>query len=218
MAKKITEQSEQMLWRTISTTLMDAEPRAALVLSAESDEGAPEAALGACRAARAEGLSACLVSWSAEPEALLCDAWRPSAEDDDDRLPLPGHTLSIRHGAPGEPDVLDFTLKEGLLRDLVTNARAKEGANAHVIDALLSGLGLRYDVTIVIGGAALVDPYALILADSVPGVVLVVRSGRTRLADAGRAKSLIESAGGSILGVVMTHRQTYLPAWLDRRL
>ena len=62
------------------------------------------------------------------------------------------------------------------------------------------------------------DPYSLLLARHVRGVVLAVRADATRLSDVGKAKALIEDAGGELLGTVLTNRKYYVPRWIYRRL
>jgi hypothetical protein len=199
---------------------MEAEPRAALFACAEGDEGSAEAALGACRAAEAEGLRACMLLWGSEPYKLAAKTWRQASDAEAVPFLLGRHPLKILRGMPGDPDVLEVALKENLLRDVVTAERQPSGGDkrAALTDVLLSELGRVYDVTVIVCGPVLIDPYALILADSVPGVVLVIRSEKTRLAEATRAKSLVEAAGGSIVGAVMTYHKQYLPDWLARRL
>ncbi|MFC7052623.1 hypothetical protein ACFQI3_07975 [Hansschlegelia quercus] len=199
---------------------MEAEPRAALFACAEGDEGSAEAALGACRAAEAEGLRSCMLLWGSEPYKLAAKTWRQAADADSAPFVLGRHPLKILRGMPGDPDVLELALKENFLRDVVTAERQPGGGDLRtgLTDVLLSELGKLYDVTVIVTGPVIADPYALILADSVPGVVIVIRSGKTRLAEATRVKSLVEAAGGSIVGAVMTYHKQYLPDWLARRL
>jgi protein-tyrosine kinase len=56
------------------------------------------------------------------------------------------------------------------------------------------------------------------LASRVDGVVLVTRAEKTRWEVAERAKELLESAGGNILGVVLNRRQFHVPKWLYNTL
>ena len=219
MTRNSAKQSARTLWRTISTNLMDAELRAALFVAPEGDEGEAQAALLACRAAVAEGFNVCLVvADSSGSNALKC-----LAEVGDGtpalRFLVAGHDIVVEKGRNGEPDILRLRLEGSLLRDMITHVDAPRSSNAGDLrDQLLARLNESYAIAIVLGGAVLSDPYSLVFADRVPGVILVLRAGRARARDAERAKSLVEAAGGNILGSVMTHRRTYLPGWLARRL
>lgn len=61
-------------------------------------------------------------------------------------------------------------------------------------------------------------PEARILSGKVDGVVLVVEAGRTRRRAAVSAKSLIEDAGGRLLGVVLNKVKYYIPEWIYKRI
>jgi capsular exopolysaccharide synthesis family protein len=62
------------------------------------------------------------------------------------------------------------------------------------------------------------SPETLILASKVDGIVLVVKSEKTRREVAIKAKKQLEAAGGKILGVVMNKRKYYIPEWIYRHL
>lgn len=217
MARYSPKDSARTLWRTISTNLLDADHRAALFVSADGDEGETESAVLACRAAVAEGFNACLVV-AGNDRAAAALLRTHDGSDIAATIHVGGHELQIIRGRPGGPDILHLKLESALLRDLVTHARGPESNIGDLRDQLLARLEELYEIAVILGGSVLIDPYSLIFADRVPGVVLVLRSAHTRLQDLGRAKSLIEAAGGAILGTVMTQRKFYVPAWLDRRL
>lgn len=207
------------LWRTISTTLMDAEPRAVLFVSSEGNEGEIEAALLACREACREGFEVCLI--------VADDGRTPTSKAEDIQsneasglvISLLGHSLRIEKGAAGQPDILRLKLEGELLRDIVSRSQnLPTNGDDDLRRQLLARLNRKYKFIIIVGGSVLVNPYSLIFADRVPGVVLVVRSGHARLHDVGRAVSLVEASGGSILGSVLTDQPSFLPDWIERRL
>jgi Mrp family chromosome partitioning ATPase len=63
-------------------------------------------------------------------------------------------------------------------------------------------------------------PYAdaLTLASKVDRVILVTQADRTQRGHLERAKSELENAGGTILGVVLNRKASHAPPWLQRRL
>jgi Mrp family chromosome partitioning ATPase len=62
------------------------------------------------------------------------------------------------------------------------------------------------------------SPETLILAAKVDGIVLVVKSEKTRRQVAIKAKKQLEAAGGKILGIVLNKRKYYIPEWIYRHL
>ena len=57
-----------------------------------------------------------------------------------------------------------------------------------------------------------------ILCSKVDGVILVVKSGKTRKQVIFQAKKELESAGGRFLGTILNQREYYIPEWLYKRL
>ncbi len=86
------------------------------------------------------------------------------------------------------------------------------------IDGMLSECRDRFDL-IVIDSAPLV-PFAegVQLSRKVDGVVLVVRSGATKQAQAQRVLALLDDAGARVLGSVLNGRRFYIPRFIYDRL
>ncbi len=63
--------------------------------------------------------------------------------------------------------------------------------------------------------SAKASPESLALAHLCSGTVLIVHAGRTRIADVLAASREIESAGGRVLGTVLTQVPQRLPAWIN---
>jgi capsular exopolysaccharide synthesis family protein len=61
------------------------------------------------------------------------------------------------------------------------------------------------------------SPYCRVLCAKADGVVLVIRSGKTRREVALRTKKELEEAGGKILGVVLNRRKCYIPNFIYER-
>jgi len=85
-------------------------------------------------------------------------------------------------------------------------------------DHFLKAVREKFDFTILDAPPLSVAPESRILCARADGVVLVVRSGKTRVLQAQRAKKAIEESGTSPLGVVLNRRTYYIPHWIYRRL
>lgn len=57
-----------------------------------------------------------------------------------------------------------------------------------------------------------------ILSSKVDGVILVVKSGKTRKQVILQAKKELETAGGKFLGAILNQREYYIPKWIYKRL
>ena len=57
-----------------------------------------------------------------------------------------------------------------------------------------------------------------ILSSMVDGIILVVKSGKTRRQVVARAKDIIMESGGNILGVVLNKTKHYIPDWIYKKL
>ena len=130
---------------------------------------------------------------------------------------MQGSELKIEPGGEVDPDLLDIELSSNVLRAFIRTSGAEQ-QDADFGSVLLQQLTSRYDAIFVVAGSVLSDPYSLLLARHVRGVVLAVRADATRLSDVGKAKALIEDAGGELLGTVLTNRKYYVPRWIYRRL
>ncbi len=69
----------------------------------------------------------------------------------------------------------------------------------------LERLHLLFGAIVVAGPELAVSPGALRLAAAVDGVVLVLRSGMTSVAEAREMRDRVLSAGGQLMGAVLTH-------------
>jgi protein-tyrosine kinase len=84
------------------------------------------------------------------------------------------------------------------------------------IDHLIVQLKQKFNFVIFDAAPALEFPDAYALAPKVDGIILVVESEKTLIADAQRAKRDLERAGGRILGVVLNRYKDYTPASLRK--
>ena len=73
---------------------------------------------------------------------------------------------------------------------------------------VINALRQRYDLVLLDAPPVLPVPDAMILAPLVDGIILVYQVGRASRQALLRAKSLLEGAGGKILGVVLNHIHT----------
>ena len=133
------------------------------------------------------------------------------------KLWVQGSEFDVEPGGEVDPDLLDIELSSNVLRAFIHTSGAEQ-QDADFGSVLLQQLTSRYDAIFVVAGSVLSDPYSLLLARHVRGVVLAVRADATRLSDGGKAKALIEDAGGELLGTVLTNRKYYVPRWIYRRL
>lgn len=76
----------------------------------------------------------------------------------------------------------------------------------------------KYDLTIIDCPAVFSDRYFELCPEAVDGVVLVVQAERSRPEIIRQAQSLIENAGGKLIGAILNRRRTYIPEWLYRLL
>lgn len=85
-------------------------------------------------------------------------------------------------------------------------------------DRLLSLVRNRFDYVFLDAPPVLGFPESLILSSRVDAVILVVRSGSTRLEVALKARETLEKAGAKILGVVINRRRYHIPDRIYRLL
>jgi protein-tyrosine kinase len=87
-----------------------------------------------------------------------------------------------------------------------------------IFDTFLSSMRNLFDFIILDAPPVPNFSEALVLCAKLDGVVLVLRSGKTRKQVAVRAKKEIEGAGGNILGVVLNRRKFHIPPWIYKLL
>jgi Mrp family chromosome partitioning ATPase len=76
----------------------------------------------------------------------------------------------------------------------------------------------KYDLTIIDCPAVFSDRYFGLCPEAADGVVLIVQAEHSRPEIIRQAKSLIENAGGKIIGSILNRRHTYIPDFLYRLL
>lgn len=89
---------------------------------------------------------------------------------------------------------------------------------ARSVDEFYGYLREQFTLTIVDCPPIIENPHLASLAHFADGVILVVEAERTRVRVIERARSLIEMAGGNVLGVVLNKRPDYIPQFLYRFL
>jgi len=86
------------------------------------------------------------------------------------------------------------------------------------IPAFMDRLRQTFDLVIIASPAASEAPMGVLLSPYVDGNVLVLRSGQTRVPVAAELRDSLRSAGGSVVGVVLTRCRSFVPRWLRRWL
>lgn len=121
----------------------------------------------------------------------------------DDLLPL------IRQEGPGS--LFSITLESGRLL-------APTAHNGEALSRLIGALRAHY--TTVVWDVPPLDmaPVSGIIAHSVAGVVLVIHAGHTRWHAARHHAERLRYAGGTLIGVVLNRKKTYIPGWIYRVL
>ena len=76
----------------------------------------------------------------------------------------------------------------------------------------------KYDLTIIDCPAVFSDRYFELSPEAADGVVLVVQAERNRPEIIRQAQSLIENAGGKLIGAILNRRHTYIPDFIYRLL
>lgn len=88
--------------------------------------------------------------------------------------------------------------------------------NSQLVDAMLDEFRMQYDAVIVDLPPAEDLGSALPLAKQLPGVLLVVRSEKTRQPDAQRALERLAEDGVPVSGTVLNQYRNHVPRWLRR--
>jgi len=86
------------------------------------------------------------------------------------------------------------------------------------VHPVLSRLRAGYHVTVLDAAPILSAPETAVLAGMVDGVVLVVRSGRTKREVVQRSLDQLQKYGARVLGAVMNRQQYVIPEFIYRRL
>ena len=85
-------------------------------------------------------------------------------------------------------------------------------------DQFLKSMSKKFDYIILDAPPVSGFPECRVVCPKVDGVVLVIKSGKTRRQVALRAKKHVEEAGGNVLGVVINKRKYYIPDFIYKRL
>jgi len=155
----------------------------------------------------------------ADSRVLLVDA---------DRTQL---TTAATFGCPTELGICDqFQAGSPLEERMVTgpgNPRLQIGVlcgqrspplSRKAMPSLYEQFRAKYDLTIVDCPAVFSDRYFELSPEAADGVVLVVQAERNRPEIIRQAQSLIENAGGKLIGAILNRRHTYIPDFIYRLL
>ena len=153
--------------------------------------------------------------------ALLLDAQAPRPAGE--RRPGPGASRVGRapHGAPvpeagGTPAARGGQpLSVAALNDEIRRAGGRAPA---AVRAFFTTVSAQFDWVIVDGAPVLESPESVDLAPLVDGVVLVVRSGKTKRPVVVRAVDLLRKSGARVLGSVLNRRRFEIPDFIYRRV
>ncbi len=88
--------------------------------------------------------------------------------------------------------------------------------NGEILSGLVQDWRSRYDSVVWDTPPLDVAPIGNLIARSVSGVILVLHAGHSRWHTARHHAERIRYAGGSLLGVVLNRKKTYIPAWIYR--
>jgi len=130
---------------------------------------------------------------------------------------------TLRRGSPAIEAARSATREargRGALDLLPLGDRLRGGATVPVASfrALLDHVGAGYDWMIVDGSPLLESPEAAPLAAQLDGVVMVVRSGRSKRPVLHRALDLLRRSGANVLGTVLNRRRLEIPDFIYRRI
>ncbi len=84
--------------------------------------------------------------------------------------------------------------------------------------SLYEQLRARYDLSVIDCPAVASERYFELSPEAADGVVLVVQAERNRPEIIRHAQSLIENAGGKLIGAILNRRHTYIPDFIYRLL
>lgn len=116
------------------------------------------------------------------------------------------------------PEALVTRIEDRNLSVISAGTPSNEPVDLEVVDALLARMHSQFDFIVL--DAPPVNVYAdtSVLATKVDGVVLVVETDVTPLAEVEAAKRQLIKVGARILGVVLNRRRSYIPAFVESLL
>jgi Mrp family chromosome partitioning ATPase len=155
----------------------------------------------------------------ADSRVLLVDA---------DRIQL---TTAMKFGCPTDFGIFDEVKAGAAVEERMMTAPDKTELQIGVLCGQRSPSLLRkampllydqfrgkYDFAVIDCPAVFSDRYFELSPEAADGVILVVQAERNRPEIIRQAQSLIENAGGKIIGAILNRRHTYIPDFLYRLL
>jgi Mrp family chromosome partitioning ATPase len=97
-------------------------------------------------------------------------------------------------------------------------SRGPSAVDADTLREIYGGLRDHYDLVVIDCPSVAGGRFADLSPEAADGIVLVVQAEKTRPAVISHAKSLVEQAGGRLLGAVLNKRTNYIPEFLYRML
>jgi Mrp family chromosome partitioning ATPase len=179
---------------SLEGTLPARSPRSIMLVSAQAREGTSTVALQFAESlARESGARVLLVDANTRRSSPLLEAARAAAG------------RPVEHGALG-------------LLPLAERLRGRSARSVAEIRDLLEVSSAGWDWMIVDGPALLESPEVAPLAAQLDGVVLVIRSGRTKRPVLIRALDLLRRSQANVLGSILNRRRLEIPDFLYRRI
>jgi hypothetical protein len=86
------------------------------------------------------------------------------------------------------------------------------------LEDLLADVGRRADVILYLGTPLLAGPESVIVARTIPHVIVAAQIGRTSKSQIQRVVQLARREPFTIVGSILLERHRYIPRWLDRWL
>jgi Mrp family chromosome partitioning ATPase len=123
----------------------------------------------------------------------------------------------VQSGGPLEERLLMPPEKTGLRIGVLCGQRSPP-LSRKAMPLLYEQFRAKYDLTIIDCPAVFSDRYFELSPEAADGVVLIVQAERNRPEIIRQAQSLIENAGGRLIGAILNRRHTYIPDFLYRLL
>lgn len=98
------------------------------------------------------------------------------------------------------------------------NSRPLNIFEAARFDDTLKQMRQKFDYVILDAPPVIGYAETKVMGKIVDGVILVIKSGKTRKQVAIRAKNELADAGAKVLGVMLNRRKHYIPEWIYKRL
>jgi succinoglycan biosynthesis transport protein ExoP len=134
----------------------------------------------------------------------------------------PGVAAQLARPRPGQPGAAASEAARAgralTVALLAGDPQAHDVPRPGAVRALLTTLSAQHDWIVVDGPPVLDAPEAADIAEVVDGVVLVVRSGRTKRPVVARAAELLRKSGARVLGSVLNRRRLEIPDFIYRRI